>query len=94
MRSSNDPPIPGLQGSGQLSSGRQSSGRQSSGRQSRGERGHGAPWPLRLLAWGGLAFLYVGYRVIRMNRPERRLFGADRAVPPPAREGGAPGRAR
>ena len=26
----------------------------------------------------GLAFAYVGYRVIRMNRPNQRLFGKDR----------------
>jgi hypothetical protein len=39
----------------------------------------------------GLAFLYVGYRVIRMNRPGRRLFGPDRA--PPAAGAGAAGRA-
>jgi hypothetical protein len=42
----------------------------------------------------GLAFLYVGYRVIRMNRPERRLFGPDRTVPPPAQESSAAGRVR
>jgi hypothetical protein len=31
----------------------------------------------------GLIFSYVGYRVIRMNRPGRRLFGADREHPLP-----------
>jgi hypothetical protein len=31
----------------------------------------------------GLVFAYVGYRVIRMNRPARRLFGADREPPLP-----------
>lgn len=32
----------------------------------------------------GLVFAYVGYRVIRMNRPARRLFGADREPPLPS----------
>jgi hypothetical protein len=31
----------------------------------------------------GLVFAYVGYRVIRMNRPGRRLFGADAEPPLP-----------
>jgi hypothetical protein len=31
----------------------------------------------------GLVFAYVGYRVIRMNQPGRRLFGADREPPLP-----------
>jgi hypothetical protein len=31
----------------------------------------------------GLVFAYVGYRVVRMNRPGRRLFGADREPPLP-----------